>query len=350
MAEKPFYVDEDTYARLGYSLLQGHLASASSLWSIYYRLGYVRSDLYTPFGSINTVEPWLDHPPLLGFLLVPILLIGATPRLLPIIFSSLSTFLIFFLLRRQRLLAWISSLAWIVLFTSHQILSMVFVDAGVSFFNLLTVAITMEYGKTGSRKLLYLAGISAGASALSKLFGIATLLYLLTYLIYVRVGPRREGLVGNSKPFLLALGIASVWPLYGLAIASPLFIQLQLFNAARSLFAENNIGLQLVSAFTYTKSTMYDAGLDWVLIIGWAGVAYSLRKSTLLPIHLSLGSYLLVVFVLRYAFYYTVIPTLPFLAIGIGVLATDAIHNSRRQLLHRFKRSENSLTHEPMEG
>ena len=350
MAEKPFYVDEDTYSRLGYSLLQGHLASASSLWFIYDKLGYVRTNLYTPFGSTNTVEPWLDHPPLIGFLLVPILLTGATPRLLPIIFSSLSTLLIFFLLRRHRLLAWVASLAWVVLFTSHQILSMLFVDAGVSFFNLLTVAMTLEYGKTGSKKLLYLAGITAGASALSKLFGIATLLYLVTYLIYSSLGPRKESIVRNSKPLLLALGTASVWPIYALTIASPLFVQLQLFNAARSLSANNNIGLLLVSAFTYSKSTMYDAGLDLALIAGWAGIVYSLRKRTLVPIHLSLGSYLLVVFVLRYAWYYTVIPTLPFLASGIGVLVSDVIYNSRWQVLGRFKRSENSLKHEPVKG
>lgn len=337
IVDAQFYVDEQTYARLGYSLLQGHLATTSSFYQLYYQLGYARSDLPTPFGSMETVEPFLDTPPLVSVLLVPVLLMGASPRLLPIVFSALTTFLIFFLLRGQRILAWASALVWTGFFVSHQILSMLFIDSGVAFFNLLTVTLTSEYARTRSRNYLYLAGVTGGLAALSKQFGIASLLFLLGYLIYSRLGLAKESIVKNSGPFLLAVGIALIWPLYGLATAAPLFIQLQQANASRSFLSGVNSNLSvLVSSFTYTQSTMYYAGVDVMLLIGWVGVAYSVSKRKFRLVTLSILTYLLVVLALRYAWFYTMIPLFPFFAIGLGTLATDLVDLVRRRLQPRF--------------
>ncbi len=338
IVDTQFYVDEDTYARLGYSLLQGHLASASSLWPIYNKLGYVRSDLYTPFGSTNTVEPWLDSPPLVPLLLVPLLAAGASPRLLPIIFSSLTTLLIFFLLRGQRLLAWASALTWTGFFISHQILSMLFLDSGVAFFNLLTVTMTSEYTRSRSRNHLYLAGVAAGASALSKVFGVASLLYFLAFLLYSRFGPSRESLAKNSRPLLLAASIASIWPLYGLTVAALLFIQLQQFNASRSFLSNNIFSLPALAAFNFAGGMVYYAGVDFALVVGWVAMAYSLSKRNLRLVHLSLLSYLLVVVVLRYGNFYTMIPLFPILAIGIGVVVTDVLYSVRKQVQPLFRK------------
>jgi hypothetical protein len=333
MASSQLYIDEITYARLGYSLLQGHLASDSALLPIYQEFGFVRSDIRTPLGYIDSVEPWLDHPPFVPLLLVPILVIGASPRLLPIIYSSMTTLLIFFLLRDRRVLAWVATLTWVGFFITRSILSMLFLDSGVAFFNTLTVVLTNEYTRSRSSKQLYIAGIAAGASALSKLFGIASLLYLLVYLIYARLSPLKEKLPSNYKPLLLGIGIASIWPVYGLAIAAPLFVQLLQFNVSRSVISGNILNFPLLASLSYTKNTMYSAGIDPLLLVGWVGMAYSLRKKNLQIIRMSPLCYLLVVLGLRYASFYTLIPLFPFFAIGIGAVVTDIISVTRNRLL-----------------
>ncbi len=341
MASSQLYIDEITYARLGYSLLQGHLASDSALLPIYEKFGLVRSDIHTPLGYIDSVEPWLDHPPLVPLLHAPLLITGASPRLLPIIFSSMTTLLIFFLLRDRRVLAWAATLTWVGFFITHPILSMLFVDSGVAFFNLLAVALTNVYTRSRSSKHLYIAGIAAGASALSKLFGIASLLYLLVYLIHVRLSPLKEKLPSIYKPLLLGIGIASIWPIYGLAIAAPLFVQLLQFNVSRSVISGSILNFPVLASLGYTENTMYSAGIDPLLLAGWVGMAYSLRKKNLRIIQMSPLCYLLVVLGLRYASFYTLIPLFPFFAIGTGAMITDIISATRKRLLPH--QSSNSL-------
>jgi hypothetical protein len=332
MANSQLYIDEVTYARVGFSLIQGHLASDSALLPIYEKFGLVRSDIWTPFGYIDSVEPWLDHPPLVPLLLVPVLVADAPPRLLPIIFSSLIALLIFFILRGRPVLAWASTLVWLGFFITHPILSMLFIDAGVAFFNLLTVALINEYTRTRSSKQLYLAGFTAAASTLSKLFGIASLLYLLTYLLSTRLGPMRKDQACSLKPFFLAVGIASIWPVYGLATAAPLFVQLLLFNASRSVLSSNFLLFPAFELFSYTKNAMYASGIDPALLIGWASIVYLFSKKDLRVVQLSPLCYLLVVAVSRYAWFYTLIPMFPFFAIGIGVVLDDLIYKGLKSL------------------
>ena len=312
MASSQLYIDEITYGRLGYSLLQGHLASDSALLPIYQKLGSVRSDIHTPLGYIDSVEPWLDHPPLVPLLLAPVLATGVSLRLLPIIFSSLTALLVFFLLRDRRVLAWATTLIWISFFITHPILSMLFVDSGVAFFNLLTVVLTNEYTRGRSSKPLYAAGVAAGASALSKLFGVASLLYLLAYMVHSRLSQPKENLPTTYKPLLLGIGIASIWPLYGLATAAPLFAQLLQFNVSRSVISGNILNFPVLASLSYTKNAMYSAGIDPFLLGGWVGIVYSLLKKNLRVILLSPACYLLVVLGLKYAWFYTVIPLVPF--------------------------------------
>lgn len=335
MANSELYIDEITYARLGYSLLQGHLASDSALLPIYQKFGSVRSDIHTPLGYIDSVEPWLDHPPLVPLLLAPILATGVSPRLLPMIFSSLTALLIFFLLRDRRVLAWVGTLTFIGFFVTHPILSMLFVDSGVAFFNLLTVVLTNECTRSTSSKPLYAAGVAAGASALSKLFGVASLLYLLAYMVHAKLGQAEENLPANYKPLLLGFGVASIWPLYGLATAAPLFVQLLQFNVSRSVISGNILNFPVLASLSYTKNAMYSAGIDPFLLGGWVGIAYSLLRKNLRVIMLSPACYLLVVLGLKYAWFYTVIPLFPFFAIGIGAMVTDIISVTRKRILHQ---------------
>jgi len=328
-ANSPLYIDEIAYARAGYSLAQGHLSSISSFFSIYQRLGLVRNDIHTPFGYLDSVEPWLDHPPLVPLLLVPLLVIDSSPKLLSIIFSAASTLLIFALLRERRVLAWSSALAWTGLFVTHPILSMLFVDSGVAFFNLLSLTMLGEYSRTHRRKWLYFAAIASGASALSKeIFGLSSILYLVAYLIYARLGPRHEALTRNLKPILLAVGLASTWWIFAITVDAPLFIQLLHYNVSRSALSDHtfsDVFSILLASFSYSRSSMNYNGVDPILAISWVALIYSLSKSGVRFVQASSVCYLSVVFVLRYAWFFTVIPLFPFFAIGIGDLVTDAI-------------------------
>ena len=333
-ANSALYIDEIAYARAGYSLAQGHLASISSFFPIYQRLGLVRNDIRTPFGHLGSVEPWLDHPPLVPLLSVPLLAIDSFPRLLPIIFSSITPLLIFFLFRDRRVLAWASTLAWTGLFVTHPILSMLFVDSGVAFFNFLTVTLLCQYTRSHRNQWLYFAAIAAGASALSKeIFGFVSILYLLVYLAIVRLGPRRELLTRNLKPLLLAVGIALTWWIFALTVAAPLFIQILQFNISRSTFSNHtfsDIFRILLASFTYSESTMNYTGVDSALVISWVALIYSLSKRGVRLVQASSLCYLSIVFALRYVWFFTVIPLFPFFAIGIGTLVADLVSVLRR--------------------
>jgi hypothetical protein len=342
MANSEFYIDEKTYARVGYSLVQGHLASDSSLLPIYEKFGLVRSDIHTPFGYIDSVEPWLDHPPLVPLTMVPLLLVGASPRLLPIIFSTITAPLIFVLLRDRRVLAWASTMAWTSLFITHPILSMLFLDSGVAFFNLLAVTMMSEYSRSRSAVYLYLAGFLAGASALSKIYGTATLLFFLVFLLNARRGSSKDSLAKSLRPFLLAVGIASIWPIYGFATNASLFIQLLQSDFSRSVLSGNIVGFPALASMSYTGTTMYSSGLDLSLLIGWMALIYSLSKKKLQLIQTSALFYLLIVIALRYAWYYTMIPLFPFFAIGIGTVISDVTSVIRRHFPPSLKPPDSS--------
>ena len=71
-------------------------------------------------------------------------------------------------------------------------------------------------------------------------------------------------------------------------------------------------------------------GVDSILVISWAALIYSLSKSGVRMVQASSLCYLSVVFALRYAWFFTVIPLFPFFAIGIGTIVTDLISALRR--------------------
>jgi len=336
MASTPLYIDEIAYATLAHSLAQGHIATDSSFIQIYEKFGAVTNSIHVQYGHLDSAEPWLDHPPLVSMILVPIILTSLSPRLLPIIFASMTTFLIFFILRGNRLLAWISALTWMGLFLTHPVLSMLFLDSGVGFFNLLTVTMVNEYEKSRrGGKWLYVGGIAAGASALSKLgFGLAGPFYLLIYVIYTKIGPRRESLTTNLKPFLLSIGIASIWPLYGLTTAAPLFIQILTVNASRSAFSGDSIGLaKFIYSIVWSVHEIHATTIDVTLIVGLVAMTYSLFRSGLRIVQTAALTYLAVVLMLRYVQFTSMIPLFPFYAIGIGAIITDSVQMAHKRIM-----------------
>jgi hypothetical protein len=111
----PLYIDEITYARLGYSLMLGHLASDTSFYSLYQKFGLGTNSIETPYGTVASVQPWLDHPPLMGFFLIPVLAMGFQPRLLPIILFNLTGVVLYLVFQgRDQRLAWATVVGFVL--------------------------------------------------------------------------------------------------------------------------------------------------------------------------------------------------------------------------------------------
>jgi hypothetical protein len=347
-----FYIDEDVYARLAYSILHGHLASASSFYQIYAQFGYNRTDIYTPFGSSTTVEPWLDHPPLVPILSGSFFLIGGvSPRVLPIIFCILIALEIFVLLRHQLILAWISVIVWVAYVSTSPLLSMLFLEAGVSFFLMSTLVLVKEFDSRGSRVYLYAAAITAGLCGLSKIFGISAILFLLLFLIYyARRKPARKQLsvLAGVGAVSLSVVITLTWFVYGFLAAPNLFQKLFTLNAQRSLLSAHNIDLLvLVKSPVVGPSQISGGSFSLPLVIGIVCLLYLFfRKDTRL-LQLCIVSYLGFSFALGYFWFYTTIPLYPFYSIGVGYLIYAVIFRGRKHDQGPHGMSTNTMWESP---
>jgi hypothetical protein len=214
---------------------------------------------------------------------------------------------------------------------------MLFLDSGVGFFNLLTLALVNEHSKTDSKKYLYTGGVTAGLSALSKLFGLASIIFLLAYGL-----TRYRKQILRSKPMvisiLLSILIALTWPVYALSQAGSLFIQIQLANGSRSAFSFRNFSIPIFQS-NYEYTTVFlGSGVIFALVLGWLALLYSVRSGRLRLVQLCFYSYVSVVAVLHYLGFYTVIPALPFLAIGIGQLVMEIFGRTRKTVTYLFER------------
>ena len=319
------YIDEFTYARLGYSLAEGHLASDSSFLSLYRSYGLVRNDIMTPYGYLESVQPWLDHPPLVGYLLVPLVFVGANPRSLPVLFDIGIALVMYLTLRQKdRLFAVATSGFFLLYMQLFPVLSMLFLDSAVSFFLVLTVALAMHFERTGSNRALYFAGITAGLAALAKVPGVVAFLFLALLLGY-------EGLSKRAKtrqvipPLVIATGLAILWPIYGFLVEPGLFWQLTITNISRSALSGNSLQQILTALASSAKFAKpdYTLVLEPVMLLSWvATLLVAFRKKHRFT-SLALGSYLIVLFVLRYVPPQMTVPLFPFFAISFGAISAD---------------------------
>jgi 4-amino-4-deoxy-L-arabinose transferase-like glycosyltransferase len=329
------YIDEITYARLGYSLSQGHLASDSSFLSIYRSYGLVTNAIVTPYGYIDSVQPWLDHPPLVGYLLIPFVIAGVNLRSLPILFDIGIALLLYLSLRdKDRLAGGASAIVFLAYMAIFPVLTMLFLDSGVSFFFMLTVSTALYFERTKSTRALYASGVTAGLAALSKVPGVAAVLFLVLFLVY-------EALSKRAKPrqafpsLAIAVGIASVWPIYGFLAEPGLFWQLTIANAARTSLSSNSLQQILItldSSATFAKPD-YALALSPVMLASWVAAAATAFRKKFRMFSLGLGSYLIVLFALRYAPPQMTVPLFPFLAVSIGAIFADAARLSFARLM-----------------
>ena len=328
----PAYVDEYTYARLGYSLSQGHLASDSSFLSIYRQYGLVTNAIVTPYGYVDSVQPWLDHPPLVGLLQVPLVFLGQNPRILPVILDVGIVISIFWLLRKDDLLtAALAASTFVAFIALFPVLSMLFLDSAVSFFFVMTLALLVHFNRTGSKRVLYLSGVSAGLAVCSKVPGVVAIFLLLLFSAYA-ISSRKVSHLRAGIPIAIAIIFALVWPLYGFATEPGLFWQLTVNNVSRSVLSGTSpqqILTALIESASFTKPT-YFTTVSPLLIISWFAAGVSLIVRRFWWTKIAFGSYVLLLFLLNYAPPQSMIPLYPFFAISVAVAASSGIRLATR--------------------
>ncbi len=322
------YIDEITYARLGSSLIQGHLASDSSFYSVYQQFGLTTNGISTPYGSLYSAQPWLDHPPLVGFLLIPILAFNLEPRLLPIILWNLTALGLYLMLEKQSKVLAYSTILASILYEQYFVLpSMLFLESGMSFFLILTIVFTINYSQKRSSWYIYSAGITAGLSALSKEVGIASILYLVLFWIYDSHKQENRDRNSHFKAILIASALGLSWVIYALVVQPALFIDLVSINLGRSVVSNNSILVvfqTFVTRFMFDKNGFADFGIDYKLVISWFGIAYLFARK-LVPIQVKLGllSYGFFFLLLRSTAVFNTIPFFPFYALAMGLILND---------------------------
>ena len=322
--------------------MKGHLASDTSFFSLYQQFGLATNSISTPYGTLDSVQPWLDHPPLMGFLMIPILALKLEPRLLPIILWYLTALALYLLFERNPKLAYSTVFAFIVFGQYSMLPSMVFLDAGVSFFLVLTVVLTSYYVRTRITYFLYLSGITAGLSALSKEVGVASIFYLALFWLYDKYKRKEKNGSSYTKALILAVVAFSTWIIFALIEQPTLFVDLVSANLGRSI-SSNLSYLDVVrtifSSFSFNVNFIADTGIDYALILSWLGVAYLLAKRSV-PAEIKIGliSYLVFFFLLRFTAVFNTIPFFPFYALALGLVINDFYDYVIAKSISRFRK------------
>ena len=324
------YVDELIYVKLARFLANGHLASSSSLFDVYAQHGAL---LIVP-NEVDIVAPWFDHPPFFAMLDVPFWVLGA-PRLLPILLGVLSTFIVMYLLRENKIESLFAGLIFAVYPFAVQLNSMMFLDNGSSFFFLVTLALTSRFDKNKSQVLLMLAGVSAGVSFLCKETGVYSIVFLLVYLFASRKSISRFKAL---RAIMIAIGIASFWFVIGLILNSSLFVDIITAQFQRSSGSPNIYQALLntsVLDFSITLEEFISRNVSFILLFSWICLGIFVFDPKHKVIKLGVLSFILTLVVLRYAWFFTWIGIYPLFSIAIAYVLYRSVHYSS-SYVHRF--------------
>jgi hypothetical protein len=196
------------------------------------------------------------------------------------------TLQIFVLLRKQKVVAWIAVIVWIAYVLTSPMLPMLFLDSGVSLFLISTITLAKEFESKGSRTYIYLAAIAAGLCALSKIYGLSAIFFLISFVIYDRFSksqrkqPTHLSPADNFLSLSLSIIIALSWFLYGFLVAPDLFLKLLTENAQRSILSPHNINLLVfVTNPVVSYSQILVGRISVPSVIGLIGLLYIfLRK------------------------------------------------------------------------
>ncbi len=334
-ASGQMYIDEQIYSRLGYSLIQGHLATGSSFFSLYQQYGLNTSAINTPYGNVDSVQPWLDHPPLVGFLLIPFLSMNLLPRALPIALSTVVSVVVYRMARDYGEVAGIFAFVAFTAFTLYTpLLSMVFLDSSVSLFFILTVFLTVQYFQNSKNVFLYFAGVTAGLAAASKLTGVAAFLFLLLAMVYARAKNLQKPPLTFLKTVLIGALFPAVWFAYGFLTEPSLFVRLIQDNMSRSIFSGNILSIFsiAISSWTYGASEIAKTGIDSVLVLALIPIVYLLLRREAGLVLISFIALWVSAMAISYSWVFSTIPFYPIYAIGIGILTNELVSTLRRAI------------------
>lgn len=326
-------LDEYSSSWVGLSLLQtGQPIGISGLPDAYpstdYR--YINIDrIFETQDNTNPLafnSPWFDHPPLLGLITGGCAYLwgardfSSTPLYLirqpMVIIGSLTPLLVFVLaylhfgFGTAFVSSFLYSLSPLVIVGSRLIQA----ENGLIPTALLAlIFLTLFYQRRHS-KYLILAAMFTGLATLFKLSGI--FLYL-TALISLTISTPRPKLLSRLTLFLLfSLPVTLLFLTYGLAIDPSAFFQVLRANSSRYY----GLGPEAIfNLFRQTKLTNTFVFTDPWIMSGWIAFIYSLSRSRLNLIHISLLSYLATyLFFGSYAYGWYAFPFYPFLFILLG--------------------------------
>jgi hypothetical protein len=342
----PVYIDEWAYITLAHFLIHGRLATLTSFQSLYNSLGHAGPTVIFPWGPEPTGQPWLDHPLLVPFMLIPFLLLDLPPRILPILLSGGIGACLYFLFRRKIALAVICVGIWVLYLATNPILSMLFLDVGVSFFSILTLVITNEYlNGSHRRSYLYAAAIVAGLAAASKESGLAAVAYLGVFLLYVKFKDK-ESIISNLKPFVLSVSISAAWYVYALLTEPTLFLALLKINSHRYALPGGAYLYNHIPNFFYTQANLSNEFLitfgqvSPLMILGIIGILYLAVRAFFngdlrLPVFFATCY---VSFILATDVYFHVmIPLFPMYCIGTSAIIYDVVTKGKDLKSSRIK-------------
>ncbi len=311
------YCDEMVYIKLANILASGHLASSSSYYSVYVN----HNALLSLPNQAQIVEPWFDHPPFFSIIDIPFWFAGL-PKLLPILLGALSTLLIMYLLRQNKVLAILAGAIFAVYPFAVQLNGMMLLDNGAIFFFLLTLALTSKYEKNKSDLALLLAAFSAGLSFLCKEIGVYAILFMFLYVLYTRKTIKATTAL---KATLIPIAVASTWVIFGLLSNPSLFLDI---IATQLNHITGQIGYQAllttsVSGFSFVPVTSGEVvvqfgSVNGLLLFSWICLGILLFDSGHKIVRIGILSILVTLFVMKYAWFFTWVAIYPFFAIAIA--------------------------------
>ncbi|MFZ5845408.1 MAG: ArnT family glycosyltransferase [Patescibacteria group bacterium] len=259
--------DEYAFAFLGLSLLTaGEPVSWSAIPLYQDRFDLTVDGLYFPL-----VKPYLDHPPLFG------LLVGgwarlagehtysevklATIRLLPVIFSAVTGFLVFLIGRK---LFGLGAAIWSLMIYATAPLfvinsRVVVAESLMTTFLLLATYILVAFSRKITPAKTILLALISGLAILTKVLGIGVFLTVAYFLKEAKVK------IKIFSTFILIFSLfVLIWSFYGWYFGGNLFWQIQAYQGSRELGAQTL--LTFLTTPIIVNKVFYDGWYFWGLI------------------------------------------------------------------------------------
>lgn len=318
--------DEYTYSFLGTSLLSRGVPISWSNFPEYKKWDYQKIDgILFPL-----VQPYFDHPPGYALTLGTFLLAFGqvdftsqqlgTIRLMPIILSTLTGVLLFFL--TKKLFGFTSAIFSFLLYSSVTIFVMnqrVSVSENqLALLFIFAVYLFSVWQKKFSNKHLLVLGLLAGLALLTKIMGIALFVSLLFLLIYQNVSLKKIFLF--ALPFVFCFFLLMLYAHY---YNWELFWQIQAAQSGRNIGPQSLWMLFLQSVIV---NKVYYDGWYFLGLLALSFLALDFKKNALLLVP-SLTYFLFLVFSLskegQSGWY--MIPLFPFMSIAIALFVQDCL-------------------------